>query len=160
MAERPSMADPERPLDPSPAVPAAPAGASRYCLGSRQRDLLAVVLLTLLVLAGSPFLRVYHRVTLIDLSVVRIEPDGRRTALPTPPSLRRGPGRPWAEQRGTAAAIGALEARIQRLMRADPAIATAPPGTRFEWTIRYSKNSTRLDRTAVYLYSVPADVTR
>lgn len=154
------MADPERALDPIHAASATTAEASRYCLGSRRADLLAVGALALLVLAGAPFVCVYHRVTLMDLSVVRIEPDGRRTAMSVPSSLGHRRARPWAVQRGPAAAVRALEARIRRLMRADPAMATAPPGTRFEWTIRYSENSTRLDRAAVYLSSAPADGAR
>jgi hypothetical protein len=154
------MVDPERALDPIHAASAPAAEASRYCLGSRRRDLLALGVLALLVLAGSPFVCVYHRVTLMELSIVRIEPDGRRTPMPTPPSLSRRPARPWAVQRGPASAVRGLEARVRRLMRAEPAFATAPPGTRFEWTIRYSENSARLDRSAVYFFSVPADVTR
>lgn len=155
------MADSERGLDPTHAASATAAETFRYCLGSRRGDLLAVGVLALLVLVGSPFVSVYHRVTLLDLSVVRIEPDGRRTVMSIPPSLwHRRPARPWAVQREPTAAVRALEARIRRLTRADPAMATAPPGTRFEWTIRYSENSTRLDRTAVCVSSVLADGAR
>ncbi len=154
------MPDPERALDPIHAASATAVEASRYCLGSRRADLLATGVLALLVLAGSPFVCVYHRITLLDVSVVSIAPDGRRTAMPVPPSLGHRRARPWAVQQGPAAAVRALEARIRRLTRAEPAMATAPPGTRFEWTIRYSENSTRLDRTAVYLSSLPADGAR
>ena len=154
------MADPERALDPIHAASVTAAEASRYSLGSRRADLLAAGVLALLVLAGSPFVCVYHRVTLMDVSVVRIEPGGRRTAVSTPSRLGHRRAGPWAVPRGPAAALRALEARIHRLMRAEPAMATAPAGTRFEWTIRYSGNSTRLDRTAVYLSSVPADGAR
>ena len=154
------MPDPERALDPSHAASATAVEASRYSLGSRRADLLAAGVLALLVLAGSPFVGVYHRLTVLDVSLVSIGPDGRRTALSVPPSLGHRRAYPWAVQRGPAAAVRALEARIDRLMRADPAMATAPTGTRFEWTIRYSENSARLDRTAVYLSSVPADVPR
>jgi hypothetical protein len=150
--------DPERVLDPIRATSATAAETRRYCLGSRRRDLFALVALVLIVLAGSPWLAVYHHVTLLDVSVVRIEPDGRRTAIPTPP-LWRPPARRWAVPRGSLAAIRALEGRIHRVMRADPAIATAPPGTRFEWTVRYSENGTRLDRS-VQFHTVPSDVAR
>jgi hypothetical protein len=150
------MADPERVLDPIHAGPAPAVEAAGYCLGSGRRDLLAAAMLAILVLAGSPFVCVYYRVTLLDVSVVRIEPDGQRTALPTLPPFGRNTGRPWAVPSGSVAALRALKGWIHWLMRVDP-MATVPPGTRFEWTIRYSENSSSLDRT-VYLHSVPADV--
>lgn len=135
------------------------AGTSRYSLGCRRRDLLAAALLALLVLAGSPFLVVYHRVALIDVHLVRIEPDGQRTSMPVPPPLgNRAPGN-WVTHRAPARAVRALEARIRRLIHDDPGFVAAPPGTRFEWTIRYSENSLHLDRRVVYSYPVPAHVT-
>jgi hypothetical protein len=112
------------------------------------------------VLAGSPFLRVYYRVTVMDLSVVRIESDGRRSPVPTPSSIWNPAARVRAARRPPSTTVRALDLRIQQLMRGDPAIAAAPPGTLFEWTIRYSENSTRLDRRMVYLYAVSADVAR
>jgi hypothetical protein len=154
------MADPEPATDPIGAAPSPDAGVSRYCLGSRRRDLLAAVVATLLVLAGSPFLRVYHRITLVDVSVVRIEPDGRRIPMPTPSSLWNRGARSLVAQRSVRAAVRAADLRIQQVMRSDPAIAAAPPGTRFEWVIRYSENSARLDRSAVHVYPAPADAPR
>jgi hypothetical protein len=147
--------------DPS-TVPVPPPGAtaSRYCLGSRRRDLLAAILSASLVLAGSPLLPVYHRIVLMDVSLVRIEPDGRRIPMRTPSSLWSPAARSLATQRSPSAAVRAVDLRIRQVMRSDPAIAAAPPGTRFEWVIRYSKNSARLDRSAVYVYPGPADVPR
>jgi len=154
------MMEPQRVPDAILTSPATAAARSGYCLGSRRRDLLAVALWTLLVLAGSPFLRAYHRVTVMDLSVVRIEPAGQRTPMATPPALWNRAARGGAARKTPAAAVQALEQQIRQLMRSDLAIASAPPGTRFEWTIRYSENSVRLDRSAVYVYAVPTDVPR
>jgi hypothetical protein len=152
--------DPERARHAIHTPPAAGGQAFRYCLGSRRRDLLAVALSALLVLAGSPSLRVYGRVTVMDLSVMRIEPDGRRTPVAPPAWIWSRAARARAARRRPRATLRTLELRIQQVMRGDPAFAAAPPGTRFEWTIRYSENSARLDRTVVYLHPVPADVSR
>jgi hypothetical protein len=155
------MADTEPATNPITAAPPSDAGASRHSsLGSRRRDLLAAAVLALLVLAGSPFLRVYHRITVMDVSVVRIEPDGRRIPIPTPSSLWNPGVRVLAAQRSPGAAVRAADLRIRQVMRSDPAIAAAPPGTRFEWLIRYSENSAGLDRSALYVYPAPAEAPR
>jgi hypothetical protein len=134
--------------------------APRSCLGSRRRDLLAAALATVLVLGTSPFLAVYHRVTVMELRLVRLEPDGRRIPMPTPAWGRGKGGRPAAWPSAPRAALGTVERRMQRLIREDPAMAAAAPGTRVELTVRYSENGTGLDRAAHYMYWVPAGAAR
>ena len=106
-------------------------------------------LLAVCVVVSAPALRVYHRITVIDLTVVRIDPDGSRHPLPTPDDVweRRRRGR-LAQQR-PADMLRMLEDAIRRFGREDPSMAAAVAGTRFEWTIRYSENTPRLDRQAV-----------
>ena len=147
-------------MDPIQTAPGTAGESGRYCLGSRRRDLLAAVLSALVVLAGSPFLRVYHRITVMDLTVVRIETDGRRTPVPTPSSIWNAVARLKASRRTPGATLRTLERGIQQVMQDDPAIASAPAGTRFEWIVRYSENNVRLDRVVVYQYSMPTDVAR
>lgn len=123
--------------------------AISYATGSRSRDLFVCGLLLLFVMVTAPALRVYDRVTVIDLTVVRIDPDGTRRPLPTPERVweRRHRGR--LARQPPATMLRMLEQAIHRFAREDPSMAAVAAGTRFEWTVRYSENTPRLDRQAV-----------
>ena len=122
---------------------------SRYATSSRRGDLVAFGLLAGWIVATAPLLRVYHRVTAFQVALVRVEPDGRRVRLSTPEPVRRA----WPlAYREPAVALAGLRQVIRRYGREDPGIAAAAPGTRFEWTIRWSANSLRLDREVTILH--------
>jgi hypothetical protein len=150
--------DPHRTLDPMRSIVATAGEIASYSLGSRPRDLVAVGLLTLLVLVSSPALRVYHRVTVMDLSVVRIESDGRRSPEPAPSAIWNAGARVSAAHRPPGKTIDALKRQIDGVMRDDPLRAALAPGGRIEWIIRYSENNTRLDHTVVLSYPASSNV--
>lgn len=98
----------------------------------------------------SPRLRVYYRVTVVDVSVERIDLDGTRHALATPGPLQRLGHGYW---RSDEVEHGARK-RIDRLMRDARFLRDAPPGTRFQWLVRWSENSARLDQRALIVRRV------
>lgn len=138
---------PPRPQEPEPApgssrsAPRAGSPPVRFLLGSRAADLAAFALLLTLLAAAAPFLRVYHRIVAVDVTIVRIGPDGELTTLPATRRSSRGlpeNGRPATVRRW-------LERSARELLR-DRAAAGTPAGTRYRITARWSENSLRLDR--------------
>jgi hypothetical protein len=104
-------------------------------------DVVLLVVLASVVVLSVPRLRVYYNVTVVDVTVQRIGPDGRREQLNTPEQFAhfergytRGDRVPETVERA-----------IDRYMAGLGAEAEAA-GTRYEWTVRYSHNSTKLDR--------------
>jgi hypothetical protein len=124
-------------------------GRSTYATGSRTRDLAICGLLALFVVVSAPALRVYYRITVVDLTVVRIDPDESRHPLPTPEGIWEPRRRSRLARQRPAAMLRMLEQAIHRFANEDPSMAAVVAGTRFEWTVRYSENTPRLDRHAV-----------
>jgi len=117
----------------------------RYATKGRGLDLLAMGAVLAVILVSAPALPVYSRVTVYDVRVVTVDAAGARTVIPTPRALSR----PSRLALGTPDDVVAeLERRIERSMRTDPPFSLAT-GARYEWTIRWSKNSARLDRSKV-----------
>lgn len=123
--------------------------AISYVTGSRLGDLVVCGLLFVFVMVSAPALRVYYRVTVIDLTVVRIDPDGTRSPLPTPERVWDQRRRGRLAHQPPSTMLRLLEQAIHRFVREDPSMAAVAAGTRFEWTVRYSENTPRLDRQAV-----------
>jgi len=101
----------------------------------------------LMVLCGHR-LRVYHNVTVVEVTVLRILPDGTRQAVATPAPFERfesgyAPGHEVPQR---------IERAIERYM--DDLQQHDPPGTRYEWTVLYSADSTKLDRRHVVVREV------
>jgi hypothetical protein len=137
--------------------------------GARWSDLLLCLLLACLIVGTSGRLRVYFRVFVAEVSVARVDADGRRHPLPTPEAFRRV-GSP------TPSPPAALERLVRRIeshaspsgvhtFHASPDAsgpdASRPPRAglphepRIVWTIRYSFDSARLDRTRVVAFGGP-----
>lgn len=112
---------------------------------ARRYDRLAMWLVLVLMLVAAPALRVYYQVTVFDVRVVRMNANGAGTPLPTPRDLAR-PSR--LADHGAAYVLAELERRIARVMQHD-SMFTSGPAASFEWTIHWSENSTRVDRTRV-----------
>jgi len=142
------------------APPAAAVVDARYALGSRRRDVVAFVSLALLVVIAAPFLRVYYRVTVAEVTLTRIDPDGTRHRLAVPDEVWNARRRVVAGRQRPAAMLRSQEALIRRFMATDARLASSPPGTRFEWRIRYAENSTRLDRDALIVVSPSGEAHR
>lgn len=124
---------------------------ARLVTGSRRRDLLLLFSILSLMLLLSPRLRVYYQVTVVDVSVERISPDGRAVALATPRSLSHPGNGYW---RGDSL-MSRLEPRIRRYMERSDWSHDATAGTRFVWTVRWSDDSTRLDQMERIVWEVP-----
>lgn len=115
---------------------------------SKRVDLGIFALLLVLSVVGSARLRVYYDVMVGDVHMVRILPDGARELLPTPARFRRVGGFISQEQ-----LVEELQQRITHYMHAVATRPVAAPGTRYEWTIRWSKDSLRLDNAQVLVFT-------
>ena len=127
-----------------------------YALKDRRLDLLAFAVILAFLVATCFTLRVYYRITVYEVDVVRIDPDGARVELPTPESideliLWHLPPR---------SVLTHLETSIDRLQREGAWSADLARGSRFEWTVRYSFNSLALDQSQVFSYPEAAPARR
>src|SRR4051812_1488403 len=86
-----------------------------------------------LMLMLSPALRVYYQVTVVEVAVDRVTPDGHRAALTAPPDLAKPGDGEW---RGKIL-MARLEPRIREYMKGSEWTRDVQPGTRFEWTVRW-----------------------
>jgi hypothetical protein len=119
--------------------------------GSKRADLLIFGVLLGLLLLKAPHLRVYYRVTVVQVKVERVDPAGSRTPLPTPEEFQRpGKGRWRGDQ-----VQGRLVPMIQDFMKTSEWGRTARPGTRFEWSLRWSEDSNRLDQGHLFVWEAP-----
>jgi hypothetical protein len=130
--------------------------SSRYALGARHWDLTTCAALALVAIVASLGLRVYYRVTLVEVALVRVDPNGAQHVLPVPEAVWGPAQRSQAARRQPAEMLRTLEAQIGEFMATAPLAAAAPVGARFEWRIRYSENSLRLDRKAVVAFGARA----
>ncbi len=87
---------------------------------------------------------VYYQAKPARVSVVAVAPDGERAALVTPEALAGVLRGPWVAKREIRAFVGSEAVRD-----------LIPPGARLEWTIHYSRNSPRMDRSRVFDPSRP-----
>jgi hypothetical protein len=119
-----------------------------YVTPSKRVDVGMFALLLVLSVMGSYRLRVYYAVMVGDVHMVRILPDGTRELLPTPASFRRVGGFMSQEH-----LVEELQQRITHYMHAAATRPVAGPDTRYEWTIRWSKDSLRLDNAQILVFT-------
>ncbi|HTL28004.1 MAG TPA: hypothetical protein VL282_02235, partial [Tepidisphaeraceae bacterium] len=100
--------------------------------GSRAVDLTIFLVMLGLMLAAAPRLRVYFQVTMVDVSVMRIAPDGSQLELATPTPFKHVGDGYW---RGDVL-MERLRPQIDSYMRTSQWMRDAAAGTRFEWTVR------------------------
>lgn len=120
-------------------------------INARRRDLLLFFSVLGLMLLASPRLRVYYHVTVAEVSVERITPDGQTVALPTPPEFVRPGDGYW----GGDILMGWLEPRIRTFMQSSDWNRDAAPGTKFVWAVRWSDDSSKLDHSDRVTWEVP-----
>src|SRR5207249_4422337 len=125
-----------------PAVTASPA-----------RDLVIFMALFAVMLLLSERLRVYYAVTVVDVTVARILPNGREETLPTPGVFARPGGGFWSPEK----VVDLVKPQIENYMRSSAWSSEAAAGTRFEWTTRWARNSTRLDQQYRYIWKADAE---
>jgi hypothetical protein len=103
--------------------------------------------LACLVIATSYRLRVYYQVTVFEVSVVRVDPDGTSRALQTPEQFQKM----WSVDKPSKVVPG-LESGIRAYMSNHSSSLQTQSGTRLEWTIRYSFNSRLLNQQRVIVF--------
>lgn len=120
-----------------------------FVTASRLGDLLLVFLLLACMLILTCYrLRVYFQVTVVEVSVIRLAPDGGQERSPTPKQFRRMP----IAVLPPPVVLDVLERRIRAYMDSSSLLSEAEPGTRFKWLIRYAFNSIHLDSQRVLLF--------
>jgi hypothetical protein len=119
-------------------------------------DLALFVLLLALALVASPWLRVYHRITVVRAELVEIDREGRRRVLETPPALDLAAAR----YRPADDLPRRAEAAFRRWVVEPGPAAWIRDGARFEWRIAYAGNSRTLDRRLVLVAPEAADRAR
>jgi hypothetical protein len=120
-----------------------------FVTGSRRLDLVLLAALAAVLLGSLPRLRVYYAVTLTEVHVVHVAPDGVRRELRTPEPFRQ----PRPGRMPPPALLAALEREIRAFM-AGPEGRALAPGGRVDWIIRWAYNSTRLDRQETLSFEV------
>jgi hypothetical protein len=120
------------------------AAAPGTATGSLAIDLVAFGLLASVLLVSAPRLRVYHRITVMDVRLERVWPDGSTEPVEVPRQI----GSRRLSLLSAADAVPELSAFIRAYAATDPMVRDAVPGTRFRWTVTYGQNSPRLDRTS------------
>jgi hypothetical protein len=115
---------------------------------SRARDLVIFIIILAVMLPLSERLRVYYAVTVVDVTVTRILANGREETLPTPGVFARPGGGFWRPEE----VVDLVKPQIENYMRSSAWSSEAAAGTRFEWTIRWARNSTHLDDQYQYIW--------
>ena len=123
---------------------------SRRC----DRALFLSILLVMLLLA--PRLRVYYRVTVVEIVVEQVTSDGGRLRLPTPQRFAHPGDGDWPGE----SLVGRVTPRIRDFMARSEWARRAAPGTRFEWTVRWGDDAIHLDHVDRIIWEVPADPLR
>lgn len=112
--------------------------------GSKRGDAILFLALACAIVLGGTRLRAYYRVTVAVIDVACVAADGTRRAVTTPESFRRA-----GSSVRPVHTIPVLERRIRAYAREHPGGQRSD--ARLEWMIRYSFNSTALDRRHVVL---------
>ena len=120
---------------------------------SPARDLVIFMALFAVMLLLSERLRVYYAVTVVDVTVARILPNGRLETLPTPLVFARPGEGYWRPEK----VVDLVKPQIENYMRSSAWSSEAAAGTRFVWTIRWARNSTRLDQQYRYIWKADAE---
>jgi hypothetical protein len=125
--------------------PASPITGSRAC------DLLIALAILATMLLLTPRLRVYFNVTVVDVSLAQIAPDGRHISIPTPAEFEHIGDGYWPGD----TLVSKLKPKIDTYMVRSTQANPVPAGTRFEWTVRWSENSRRLDHADLITWDAP-----
>ena len=109
--------------------------------GSRRVDLVMFAMLAVVAILGSWRMRVYFRVTVAEVTATRIEADGSRHPIELPKDFARGIVATYSQ----ADYLNELTSRIRHFTNAEA------PTSSIEWKLRYSYDSSRLDRERVLM---------
>ena len=124
-----------------------------YITGSKKTDIIAFIVLVCLILVTSYRIRVYYRVTVAEVQLVRVNPDGEVIWVPTDNIVRlfalasRPPKVIW----------DSLDYITELYVRNYLKFYKVEPGTQFKWTITYSHNSTVLEDKRIISFEIGKD---
>ena len=115
--------------------------------GSRRVDAGIFALLACWVVASSPLLRVYFRLTVTDVRAFAVLPDGERRELQMPAATSM---RSFGTQRPAEEEVAWVEARIRERTPHSRVWNRLPPGSQIEFRVRYGERPDVLDREHVF----------
>lgn len=121
-----------------------------YVTRSKYFDLIIFALLLSVIIVTSYRLRAYYQFTYTKVTLVRMNPDGKRINNPVPNFIqsyglaRLQPKIMW----------GLVEKIIRTYMKKPLESNKVKDGTRFDWIIRYSYNSFKLDKERIIPFKV------
>ena len=127
--------------------------AQRWVTGSRRLDVGLFIFILLLIVLQSPRLRVYFGTTVVEVSIEEIQPNGARRPLNTPDTFMRLGAGYWKGD----SLVERLTPLISAHMEQSDWVREAPPGTRYEWTVRSSEDSMKLDRVDRIVWEAAAN---
>jgi hypothetical protein len=108
--------------------------------GSRAADIALFLMLAAAATVGSWRVRVYFRVTVAEVQATRIDADSSRHEIEVPADFVR-----------TLAAVYRTEVLMNELAsRMELFSRRVAPASRMQWTVRYSYDSSRLDKVRVF----------
>ncbi len=111
-------------------------------------DLILIVSFLVFLISTSYFLRVYYRVTVTDIEIIYISPEGTVRDLHTPAEFKKN----WLAASSPDELLEDFEGKINKYMQTSGWYFNylyKNPKARIDWTIRYSYNSVDLDRKKV-----------
>ena len=121
-----------------------------YVTRSKYVDLIIFTFLLCIIIATSYRLRVYYQFTVAEVSLIRINPDGDRTIIPTPNFIHslglvsEQPSIVW----------NLTEKIINTHMKEYLENFAVENGTQFDWIIRYGNNSFDLNQERIITFKV------
>lgn len=126
---------------------------SPYITGSKKTDIIAFIVLVCLILVTSYRIRVYYQVTVAEVKLVRVNPDGKVIGIPTKNIVRlfalasSPPKVIWKSLDYI------TESYVKNYLKSN----TVEPGTQFNWTITYSHNSTVFEDRRIISFEIGKD---
>ncbi len=115
---------------------------------SKKVDLALLLVMFLVLLIGTYFLKVYYRIIVTDIKVIHTLPDGSRKYLPSPTVFKKN----WLAADYPDLVLENLENRIGRYTKSSGWYLShlyKTPNAKIEWIIKYSHNSRKLERIKV-----------
>jgi hypothetical protein len=119
----------------------------RTATGSVRADSVLFAVLVLVLVVSAPWLRVYHSITVVRVEAREIGPGGVARPLPLPAGFRRlgylgdRPG-----------FLETLAPQFARHTAEQRRAGNVSEGAAVEWTVRWSRDSMRLDQARTFVF--------
>ncbi len=124
-----------------------------YITGSKKTDIIAFIVLVCLILVTSYGIRAYYQVTVAEVKLVRVNPDGKVIGIPTKNIVRLF-GLASSPPKVIWKSLDYItESYVKNYLKSN----TVEPGTQFNWTITYSHNSTVFEDRRIISFEIGKD---